>query len=78
MLVLEAGAFGCAGFANLGAELADLPSVGASPGHERDGLTADIGAIPEQLNAVRTGLDICLLQTRRGTMFAFSFTTLAG
>lgn len=67
-----------AGFAHVGAKRADLLGELRASGHLTHGERTNIGAIAIQLDATRHHLDIILVQTGHGAMFARLHALVAG
>lgn len=71
-------ALGRAGFAQVGAELANISRVGTAAGHKRNGRVTQPGAIPVEPDAIHHHLDILLTEAGFGAGIAGNGARLAG
>lgn len=78
VLILEPGALGSAGVADVSAETTNLLDVAAAPGHPPGSFYTDVCAVPEQLNATGAGSRIRLLEASGSTVLAFCGTPMTG
>lgn len=67
-----------AGFADVGAKLADIGCVCAATGHERDGSIADFSAVAVEPDAGRHHHNVLFAETRFGAGIAGNGASLAG
>lgn len=78
VLILEPGAFDCTGIADVGTKPAQLVCVAATPGHPLSSDDADIGTVPEQLNAPGACVRVRFLQAGGSAVFTLNGTLCAG
>lgn len=71
-------AFGSAGFAEVGTELANIGRVGTTTGHERHGHVANLGTIAIKPDAVNHVGNVLLAQARLGAGITGDSAGLAG
>lgn len=71
-------AFGPAGVADVGAELAKLPSKLAIAGHETDGSVADFGAVAVEADALHHHFYVLFAEAGVGAVVAGQCAGLAG
>lgn len=78
MVIFKPGTLGCAGVTDAGTQFTDRVRIGTASGHVLRRQEADIGTIPQQLNALGARLDIRFMETGGSTVFTFHRTVLTG